>query len=91
MPPDSSNSPDHRAQPRKSHKGVVSVRPGQAALNGVSENLSDEGIMFYTEEDLRVTVEYEGPEGPCKRSGRIVRVNRVGEQETGMAVEFDPE
>jgi len=91
MSPDSPNSPDHRAQPREPHKGAVSIRLGQAALSGVSENLSAEGIMFYTEEDLRVTVEFEGPQGPCKRSGRIVRVNRVGEKETGMAVEFDPE
>jgi len=84
-----SEANDSRKDPRQPHKANVVLRPLDLPIEGLSENLSPEGIMFYTDQELRVSVEFEGPDGPQKRTGRVVRVTRVSAGETGMAVEFD--
>lgn len=91
MSNDPTDATESRKDPRQSHKAHVVLRLLERPIEGQSENLSREGIMFYTDQELRVSVEFEGPDGPQTRSGRIVRVTRVSDQETGMAVEFDAE
>ncbi len=91
MSTDDATHNENRSDPRQPHRAEVLLRPSDQTIAGHSENVSKEGIMFYSRGDLRVSVEFEGPGGPQKRTGRIVRVNRVSAEETGMAVELDPE
>ena len=85
------NPGELRGGERQAHRANVVLSPAADPIQGLSDNVSREGIMFYTEGDLRVSVEFDGPDGRQRRSGRVVRVNRVSDEETGMAVEFDPE
>ncbi len=61
------------------------------ALSGVTENVSGIGVLFFTDGDLRVSVELEEDGVRTKRTGRLVRVQRMSLDNTGFAVEFDPE
>jgi hypothetical protein len=85
------SSGPNRSQKRVSHRGKVSLRLLTDSLSAISDNLSSAGILISTEEDLRVCVEIEGPEGSLSRTGRVVRVQRMDSKLTGLAVEFDSE
>ena len=62
-----------------------------AQLVGTTDNLSSIGVLFFSDDPLRVSirVEVEGEEKLI--SGRLVRVQRMSDQSTGFAVEFEPE
>jgi len=60
-------------------------------LRGVTENVSGVGVLFFSEGNLRVSVEFEEGGERRVRKGRLVRVQRMSLQNTGFAVEFDPE
>ena len=60
-------------------------------LEGMSDNASSAGIMFFTDQPLRVSVEVVGPDGSRTHRGRLVRVQRMNETNTGLAIEFDEE
>ena len=57
-------------------------------LTGMTENISGVGVLFFTQGSLRVQVELEDG---MVRTGRLVRVQRLSLEDTGIAVEFDPE
>ena len=61
------------------------------ALAGLSDNISRAGLLFFTEEPLRVTIEVQEPGGPRRYCGRLIRLQRMSESSTGLAVEFDPD
>ncbi|MFT6713608.1 MAG: hypothetical protein ACJAVJ_000887 [Planctomycetota bacterium] len=67
----------------------LSVEP--CSLEGVTENVSGIGVLFFAEGDLRVTVEIEEDGAKVVRKGRLVRVQRMSLENTGFAVEFDAE
>lgn len=58
-------------------------------IRGRAENISQAGVFFFSGDHLRVTVhiEQEGDSRPY--SGRIVRVERLSDDSTGFAIEFD--
>lgn len=58
-------------------------------LEGVSDNVSAAGIMLFTDQAVRVTIELDGPDGPTVKAGRIVRLQRMNDARTGFAIEFD--
>jgi len=91
MSQDDPNAFNDRSGARKHFRSDVTLRVSDEPIAGVSDNLSPEGIMFFTQDDLRVSVEFEDQGGKVQRSGRLVRINRMGPLETGFAVEFDPE
>ena len=80
---------DQRRQTRDSVETQVTLRLETDAVEGVSDNLSEAGIMFFTDEPLRCTVEVKTEDGSRSFGGRIVRVQRMSEENTGLAVEFD--
>lgn len=85
-PPD-----ERRAAPRQDKQLPVRLQLDATALSGTSENISGVGILFFTDDSLRVTVEIEEDGRTRTRSGRLVRVQRMTLDSTGFAVEFDPE
>jgi hypothetical protein len=58
-------------------------------LLGRADNLSDAGVFFFSGERLRVRVECEQDGRHVSRPGWLVRVQRMSEETTGYAIEFD--
>ncbi|MAE29726.1 MAG: PilZ domain-containing protein [Planctomycetota bacterium] len=80
---------DRRGGDRRSIDGVLRLRVDSPHLDGKAENISDSGILFFTDRPLRVTVELEEDGVLRSRSGRLVRAQRIKGDTTGWAVEFD--
>ena len=87
--PSSQEIADQRRADRRALEAPVRMRIDSDNLEGMSDNFSSAGIMFFTEEPIRVTVEVCEPEGPRTYQGRIVRLQRMNESNTGLAIEFD--
>ncbi len=75
---------------RESIETEVTLRLETLEIEGQSDNLSEAGVMFFTEQPIRCVVEVGS--GPAARrfQGRIVRLQRMNETNTGLAVEFEP-
>jgi len=67
------------------------MRLETSSLTGLSDNISRAGLLFFTDEPLRVTVEVQEATGPRTYHGKLIRLLRMSEASTGLAVEFDPE
>ena len=78
-----------RRASRQTLEAPVVMHIETETLQGTSDNASSAGIMFFTDEPLRVSVEVVGPDGPRTYHGRLVRVQRMNETNTGLAIEFD--
>ena len=91
--PSGSSSPSQIAERREAVRHAIEapVRMQLEAqcLEGLSDNLSHIGIMFFTEDPVRVKIDVEHPEGTRTYTGRLVRVQRMNETNTGLAIEFD--
>lgn len=82
---------ERRAHERKDVSQDLSLTIETDALTGITENVSGIGVLFFTEGDLRVSVEMDENGERKTRTGRLVRVQRMSLDNTGFAVEFDPE
>lgn len=91
MKHDQTSTADQRRIDRRALEAPVRMRIETQELRGQSENLSRAGLLFFSEEPLKVTVEVDEPGGPRTYRGRLIRVQRMSEHSTGLAVEFDPE
>ena len=69
--------------------GVRHLKVDAQELNGEADNLSRSGILFFTEGDLHVELEVEADGEVMKRTGRLVRCERIHDSRRGWAVEFD--
>ena len=80
---------ERRRDRRLTAEGTIRIRVGDQELTGITENLSTSGVLFVTEDALRVTVEFE-EDGMIKRlPGRVVRTQRMQGGATGWAVQLD--
>ena len=82
---------ERRAQVREDSNEELHLTIETASLDGVTENVSGIGVLFFTEGDLRVSVDMKEGGVRTTRKGRLVRVQRMSMDNTGFAVEFDPE
>ena len=82
---------DQRRTNRRALDAAVTMRLETSAISGQSDNISRAGILFFSEEPVRVTIEVAEASGPRTYHGRLIRLQRMGENSTGLAVEFDPE
>jgi hypothetical protein len=82
---------DQRRTNRKALEASVTMRIETSALEGQSDNISRAGILLYSEQPIRVTIEVVEPSGKRTYQGRLIRLQRISESNTGLAVEFDPE
>jgi len=84
-------SAEQRRTPRKAVETRVTLHLDADPIEGMSDNLSRAGIMLFTDEPIRCSVDVQ-EEGATRRfEGRIVRLQRMSESNTGLAVEFDVE
>jgi hypothetical protein len=91
MKDDSTRTSDQRRTNRKDVEAPVTMRLETDQLAGLTDNISRAGLLFFTDEPLRVTVEVEDAAGRRTLRGRLIRLQRMNDTATGLAVEFDPE
>lgn len=82
---------DRRRSERVPMRAPLTMSVDTSSLEGTTDNLSSIGVLFFTQEPLRVSIEVEVDGKPQQFSGRLVRVQRMSDQSTGFAVEFEPE
>jgi len=80
---------DQRRIDRRAIEAPVTMRLETGALTGQSDNISSAGLLFFTDQPLRVTIEVQEPDGPRTYAGRLIRLQRMSESSTGLAIEFD--
>ena len=90
-PDKASQTADMRKHDRTPEVGRLSLFAEEQHLQGELSNVSKGGVMFLSGESLRITVEIEHEGTRSIRSGRLVRVQRMNEDDTAYAVEFDAE
>jgi len=81
---------DRRHHTRHASEATVKVSLDTRELSGRADNLSKGGLLFFSEGDLRVRVEIVEHGKREIREGRLIRAQRIREDEIGWAVEFDP-
>jgi len=57
------------------------------SVSGPGQNISDSGVFFIAEQDVRVTVRI----GDQEIEGHLVRAEHHGSGKTGLAVRFTPD
>lgn len=87
----SSQTADQRRTNRKDLEAPVTMHLETQQLAGLTDNISKAGLLFFTDEPVRVTVEVSDDAGTRTLRGRLIRLQRMSETATGLAVEFDPE
>jgi hypothetical protein len=80
---------DRRRAKRQALHGKVRIRFGEQMLEGEGENVSHAGVLFYTDGDVHVEVEFEEDGVVHRRMGHLVRCERIRGDRRGWAVEFD--
>ena len=80
---------DLRRSARHDFEAPVRMRFEIDSIEGVSDNISQVGLMFFTEQPLQVTVEIQEEGKARSYSGRLMRLQRLNETSTGLAIEFD--
>lgn len=61
------------------------------AIEGMTDNISGVGLLFFTSQPVVVAIQLEEGGVLRRRTGRLVRAQRMNADSTGIAVEFDPE
>jgi hypothetical protein len=80
---------ERRRSQRRATRASVSVHIDTPELEGVADNISQTGVLFFSDAQLRVTVEFDDDGRKTTRTGRLVRAQRMQDNNTGWAVEFD--
>ena len=87
----SQTTQDQRRSAREDLEASVRLTIDARELEGFADNLSAAGIMLFTDQPLTCSVEVgEGDERKSYR-GTLVRVQRMGDATTGLAIEFQDE
>jgi hypothetical protein len=88
--PDSgTHTSDRRRAGREAAASPIQVSIETVELRGVVNNISKAGALFFTEGDLRVTVEVLHDGETQRLTGSLVRCERIKGDHRGWAVEFD--
>jgi hypothetical protein len=82
---------ERRRARRDVAQGTLRLALVTTELAGRIDNVSQSGILFFSDEPLRVTVEVEQDGVRRTRSGRLVRGQRMRGDSIGWAVEYDPD
>lgn len=80
---------DRRQGNRQERRGPIQVTLETRELAGETENVSPSGVLFLSGDAVKVTVEFNEGGTLTRRSGRLVRGQRMDGRTMGWAVEFD--
>jgi hypothetical protein len=81
---------DRRVSRRRPSGARIRLSVEKNEIEGSVDNISETGVLFLTERELRVTVEIEESGTTRRRTGRLIRSQVMGPGKIGWAVEFDP-
>ncbi len=84
-------SGERRRSDRRESRAPVQVTIETRGLAGEAQNVSPSGVLFLTGDALRVVIEFEDGGRTERRTGRLVRAQRMTDRTIGWAVEFDRE
>lgn len=88
--PQGVHTSDRRRERRDPSDDRVTVTLDSGAIQGQASNLSKTGILFFTDEEVKVEVTLTDPEGNQRTErGNLVRCERIKGNHRGWAVEFD--
>ncbi len=76
---------ERRISDRNSMTQSVEVRFPEEPVTGPGQNLSEDGVLFVTQESLRVRVRIGDEQWV---DGELIRVQNMGEGRIGVAVKF---
>lgn len=82
---------DRRRSERVPLRAPVEMIVETGQLVGTTDNLSTIGVLFFSQEPLRVSIRVDVDGEEQTFAGRLVRVQRMSDQSTGFAVEFESE
>ena len=82
---------ERRRTRRAPARGRVKLSVQTTEIEGLADNISQTGILFFSEGDFRVVLEIEEDGAVRKVGGRLVRAQRMRGASMGWAVEFDPQ
>lgn len=88
-PESTTSTSERRRATRHALDSQVRVVIDTSELKGVANNLSQTGILFFTEGELRVHVDVDQDGETKTYSGNLVRCERIKGEHRGWAVEFD--
>ncbi len=80
---------ERRKATRQTLPGTVKIHLDAQDLDGEGDNVSRSGILFYTHGDVAVEIEFEHDGQVQRRTGHLVRCERIRGDRRGWAVEFD--
>lgn len=80
---------ERRRSKRHQIQGKVALSIETTAVDGRLENRSQTGILFFTDQPVRVVVELEENGVLQRRTGILARCERIQGDRRGWAVEFD--
>jgi hypothetical protein len=80
---------DRRRHRRRPSQSKVRLSAEPTTIAGDVENVSRSGLLFFAEGSFRVSVEIEENGQTTKRTGRLVRGQRIRGNTFGWAIEFD--
>ena len=87
--PPSTGISDRRRHRRRPSKVRVRLAIDSTEIRGEVENVSRSGLLFFSEGSIGVTLDIEENGQVTKRTGRVVRAQRIRGNSFGWAIEFD--
>ena len=81
---------DRRNDQRLPSSASLRLQLDGQSVEGIAENVSQAGALFFSSDSLRVSVEIVENGETRTLTGRIARIERMSAENSGYAVEFDP-
>ena len=80
---------ERRRSTRRDSELQISIDIDSRTIGGQAENISAAGVFFFSHEPLHVTVRMQQDGRTQSYPGRLVRVERLSQETTGFAIEFE--
>lgn len=80
---------ERRRASRRDADVHLEVQIDSESIHGQAENISAAGVFFFSRDPLKVTVKLHDGVTSQSYSGKLVRVERLSQETTGFAIEFD--
>src|SRR5262245_45328127 len=88
-PPVSAETAERRASARCATRRNVLIFFDAGPVPGPSANVSRDGLYFFADGPIKLTVEVEGKRKPVEVRGRLVRAESLNPTAVGIAIRFE--
>ncbi|MBI1379895.1 MAG: hypothetical protein GC161_02260 [Planctomycetaceae bacterium] len=82
---------DRRVAPRREIPGPVTLEVLGALVETRAQNISPTGLLVTLGAPLRVKLSWTEDGRQHERTGRLARLQRLSADQSGLAIEFDPD